>query len=815
MSRLRLGLERRVACFARFPFLLRGLVPVARGFAAWTHTASLEALTDFEPDLILTNDMAMIPRLRQYCDRHNAWLVGYRHGAANKYIGPDPEFRLVDYFCGSEWDRGDLSRHDVWPLREFLLTGNPWVDEVFRIPPRVPDQRAPHILVAPTWNPETSAVPFFGDQLVPLIRHVYPASRITIKPHPIVLQPDHPVIVHHGLRAPFAAMVASCHDAAARDPLVTFVTDPAVTVGELYPEADVLISDGSSLVFEYMALGRPILLYSSGVRPAGLDAVWDNEAPGNAMRDVGAEFSTFGEFTRLLANVFHDHATRHRERQRQHVDRLFGQFQDGRSFERVQQALMAMSPDRVIVRAPSGGAWVDPFCQQVRAVLRNTQVDREEYSPDREEIAASRTDMVIRPGPNECFTSGRAFTRAIQRRWAARAPASGRAADGAACGAIGDDDGPLTELDAEHCLAESADGWPMEGTSMRIAVRRHGERRSYQALDFLRMVVRPLHGDSLTLRVSGGVTEPRDHSIPAIHGAPVWALVDLRSGTARVRLASLDASPFSVTELALAAPAEIDATGRDAELQRVVQWRETVEAGLLLAALLPENMAPGPARTRAEALLETASYRRFDASDFSALVDPDRDALRWLPFLVACMVPALEREGVRRVAMFGAGGHTRAMLRLWRRFQGPDVVSIVTSGSTGIENIEDVRVVEAQAFDVRRVDAIVLSSASHERAMARTCRDRWPWQRIVRVWHDVESPGLRRLLLARRILPWLAAEALRRGDDLAALHAQVAHDVELSAVLAAWTGRGVSSADSAGSGTRAAAPLDVAAAFRV
>jgi CDP-glycerol glycerophosphotransferase (TagB/SpsB family) len=814
MSQLRLGLDRRVVCFARFPFLLRGLAPVARAFAAWTHTASLETLTDFGPDLILTNDMAMIPRLRQYCDRHNAWLVGYRHGAANKYIGPDPEFRLLDYFCGSEWDHADLSRHDVWPLREFLLTGNPWVDEVFRIPPRAPDQRAPHILVAPTWNPETSAVPFFGDQLVPLIRQVCPASRITIKPHPIVLQPDHPVIVHHGLRAPFAAMVASCQDAAARDPLVTFVTDPAVTVGSLYPEADVLISDGSSLVFEYMALGRPILLYSSGVRPAGIDAVWDDDAPGNAMRDVGAEFSTFDEFTRLLANVFHDHATRHRERQRQHADHLFGQFQDGRSFERVQQALMAVPPDRVTVRVPSRDAWADRFCQEVRAVLRNTQVDREEYSLDREEIAASCTDLVLRPGPDECFTSGRAVTRAIQRRLAAaRAPASSCAADSAACGVIGDDDGPLTELDAEHCLAESADGWPMEGTSMRIAVRRHGERRSYQALDFLRMVVRPLHGGSLTLRVSGGVLEPRDHSIPAIHGAPVWALVDLRPGPVRVRLESLDASPFRVTELGLAAPGEIDASGCDEELQRVVQWRETVEAGLLLATLMPEHMAPGA--TRAEALLQTASYRCFDASDFSALVDPQRDALRWLPFLVAWLVPALEREGVRRIAMFGAGGHTRAMLRLWRRFQGPALGSIVTSGPTGIENIEDVRVVEAQAFDARSVDAIVLSSASHERAMARTCRDRWPWQRVVRVWHDAESHGLRRLFVARRILPWIAVEALRRGEDLSALHSQVAHDAELSAVLAAWTGRGVSAEDSARSRTRTAAPFDIAAAFRV
>lgn len=813
MSRLRIGRDRRVVCFARFPFLLRGLVPVARGFAAWTHTASLEALADFEPDLILTNDMAMIPRLRQYSDRHNAWLVGYRHGAANKYIGPDPEFRLLDYFCGSEWDRADLSRHDVWPLREFLLTGNPWVDEAFRIPPRAPDQRAPHILVAPTWNPETSAVPFFGDQLVPLIRQVYSTSRITIKPHPIVLQPDHPVIVHHGLRAPFAAMVASCRDAAARDPLVTFVTDPAVTIGALYPEADVLISDGSSLVFEYMALGRPILLYSSGVRPAGHDAVWDDDAPGNAMRDVGAEFSTFDEFTHLLTNVFHDHATRHRERQRQHVDRLFGQFQDGRSFLRVQQALMTMAPDRVTVRAPSRGAWVDRFCQQVSGVLRNTQVDRADDSLDRDTIAASCTDMVIRPWPDECFTSGRAFTRAIQRRWAAvRVPASGGAADGAACAVIRDD-GPLIEYEAEHCLAESADSWSMEGTSMRIVVRRHGECGSCQPPDFLRMVVRPLHDESLTLRVSDGVTESRDHSIPADHGAPVWALIDLRSGAACVRLESLDARRFRVTEVALAASGESDVIGRDAELQRVVQRRETIEADLLLAALLLEDMASET--TRAEALLQTTSHRRFDASDFSGLVDPRGDALRWLPFLVAWMVPALAREGVRSVAMFGAGGHTREMLRLWRRFQGPAPVSIVTSEPTGIEHIEDVRVVEAEAFDARGIDAIVLSSATHERAMAKTCRERWPWRRIVRVWHDAESHGLRRLFLARRILPWIAADALRRGDDLSALHSQVAHDVDLSAVLAAWTGRGMSSADNASPRTGAAAPFDVAAAFRV
>src|SRR5262245_2524955 len=156
-TRMTVASSRRVAAYATMPFQLRGLRPVAGYFEHWGIAQSPAELEQFAPDVVLANDAGAFPELREYCDRHHAWLVGLRHGAANKYIGPDPEFALTDFICGSDWDREDFARHRLSPLRRFFNTGNPWVDDIFRIPARALNRHAPTILFAPTYNAETSS----------------------------------------------------------------------------------------------------------------------------------------------------------------------------------------------------------------------------------------------------------------------------------------------------------------------------------------------------------------------------------------------------------------------------------------------------------------------------------------------------------------------------------------------------------------------------------------------------------------------------------------------------------------------------------
>src|SRR5438552_1376333 len=83
---------------------LRGVQPIAERLGSWFVTRSAHDIELRRPDIVLVNNADAIPALRAACDRSASWLVGLRHGVANKYIGPDPEYGLVDYFCGSEWD---------------------------------------------------------------------------------------------------------------------------------------------------------------------------------------------------------------------------------------------------------------------------------------------------------------------------------------------------------------------------------------------------------------------------------------------------------------------------------------------------------------------------------------------------------------------------------------------------------------------------------------------------------------------------------------------------------------------------------------
>ena len=124
-----------------------------------------------------------------------------------------------------------------------LLTGNPWVDGLFRIPERTPDRESPTILFAPTYNPEISAAGFFSGRLVDMVRRVYPESRVIIKPHPSILQYDHPYVARY--RALFRRWVDDWR-AEASKPGVTFVDDPGANISDYYGDADILVGVGGN-----------------------------------------------------------------------------------------------------------------------------------------------------------------------------------------------------------------------------------------------------------------------------------------------------------------------------------------------------------------------------------------------------------------------------------------------------------------------------------------------------------------------------------------------------------------------------------------
>jgi hypothetical protein len=114
--------------------------------------------------------------------------------------------------------------------------------------------------------------------------------------------------------------------------------------------------------------------------------------------------------------------------------------------------------------------------------------------------------------------------------------------------------------------------------------------------------------------------------------------------------------------------------------------------------------------------------------------DAGADIERGLRLLLPWVIDRCSAAGFRRVAVYGAGSHTRLLLRLWSEGGGPRVVSILTSAPGAIANVDGIPIVHAGAFDPRGIDAIVLSSREFEREMAEACASRWPDLPALLVW---------------------------------------------------------------------------------
>jgi glycosyltransferase involved in cell wall biosynthesis len=118
-------------------------------------------------------------------------------------------------------------------------------------------------------------------------------------------------------------------------------------------------------------------------------------------------------------------------------------------------------------------------------------------------------------------------------------------------------------------------------------------------------------------------------------------------------------------------------------------------------------------------------------------VTPDIDSA--LSLLAPWVVDRCKSAGLNRVAFFGAGSHTRALLRHWTARAGPSVLTIVTSWPGALASLDGIPVVAVSSFDPESVDGVVLSSREFEAEMAETCARRWPGLPVVPVWRPLSS----------------------------------------------------------------------------
>ena len=167
-------------------------------------------------------------------------------------------------------------------------------------------------------------------------------------------------------------------------------------------------------------------------------------------------------------------------------------------------------------------------------------------------------------------------------------------------------------------------------------------------------------------------------------------------------------------------------------------WRWPEVPGLTLRPFVPAPSSPRGAclllekRAGTWEVYEQPSHRRFDVCPSRRpIADPIFNPMLGRRLLRACL--RLQREGRQRVAIYGAGGHTRELLR-WGIPDAISIQAILVSENAGGE-IDGVPIASIDRFDPSLVDAVLLSSIPYEAEMTEAARHAG-FERIVPLWSD-------------------------------------------------------------------------------
>lgn len=322
----------RVAFHASFRFHEAILGPIRDtlgGRAETLLTADRVAVVAFAPHVVA---MAAGPHL-EYFRYHlpGAFLVNVRHGMIGKAgLRRRParaSARVFDAVCvGDELKKATYERAHARPL-EFWETGYPQLDPLFRRdrPPALPlPGGRPTVLYAPTWNLGLTSATMLGPRLVELVRAEASDVNVLIKPHPVIAD-------WHPRWMSMWARLAAEHRG------VHLVLDTHADVVPYLLASDALVSDASSVIFEFLALDRPVVLITNPRRAA--DPAWAPDDIVWRWRDLGDEIHDVRELPAAVAEALR-HPDRHAERRRAYADVLFGRFTDGRSHQRIAERLL-------------------------------------------------------------------------------------------------------------------------------------------------------------------------------------------------------------------------------------------------------------------------------------------------------------------------------------------------------------------------------------------------------------------------------------------------------------------------------------------
>ncbi len=188
------------------------------------------------------------------------WHVFINHGESDKMYMTTNQYKAYDYaFVAGQAARDRLSR-TLWDYdidRRTLEIGRPQADHYSGSLPYTPDERTV-VLYAPTWEGDRPSAHYgsiatHGEALVQALL-ASGSHRVIYRPHP------RSGVVDHEYGAAHKRIIAAITAANAGDPRAQHIYDHGAELGWQLAAADVAVVDISAMVYDRLAVGKPLLI---------------------------------------------------------------------------------------------------------------------------------------------------------------------------------------------------------------------------------------------------------------------------------------------------------------------------------------------------------------------------------------------------------------------------------------------------------------------------------------------------------------------------------------------------------------------------
>ena len=263
------------------------------------------------------------------------WHVFINHGESDKMYMTTNQFKAYDYSLIAGQAAHDRLKRKLWAFdiaKKTIQIGRPQADHFAGELPYTPDDRTV-VLYAPTWEGDREAAAYgsIASHGVGLVRSLLATGRhrVIYRPHP------RSGVVDRDYRAANEAIISAIAAANSADPTAQHVFDNGPTMGWQLAAADVAISDISAMIYDRLAVGKPLLV----TRPSNPLAEVDEAGYLGAAEWLLADGDIVAEVDRVLVSEQAQTNLEH------WVERHFGDTRPGEATKRFHKAVEKLLAD--------------------------------------------------------------------------------------------------------------------------------------------------------------------------------------------------------------------------------------------------------------------------------------------------------------------------------------------------------------------------------------------------------------------------------------------------------------------------------------